>query len=139
MAQSRLSVRKIREVLRLRFETGLSERQIAASLSIARSTVQECLRRIREAELPWSALGALDDSALQARLYPVESVAPSFPLPDFARIHAELARKGVTRRLLWQEYRTAHPDGCEYSAFCDHYRAFCATQDAVLRQCSCPT
>lgn len=138
MAQSRLSVRKIREVLRLRFETGLSERQIAASLSIARSTVQECLRRIREAELPWSALGALDDSALQARLYPVESVAPSFPLPDFARIHAELARKGVTRRLLWQEYRTAHPDGCEYSAFCDHYRAFCATQDAVLRQTHAP-
>lgn len=138
MAQSRLSVRKIREVLRLRFETGLSERQIAASLSIARSTVQECLRRIREAGLHWSALGALDDSALQARLYPVESVAPSFPLPDFARIHAELARKGVTRRLLWQEYRTAHPDGCEYSAFCDHYRAFCATQDAVLRQTHAP-
>lgn len=134
MAQSRLSVRKIREVLRLRFEAGLSERQIAASLSVARSTVQECLRRVREAELSWPRAGELDEVALEARLYPAEPTAPSFPLPDFPRIHAELSRKGVTRRLLWQEYRTAYPDGCEYSAFCDHYRAWCSTQDAVLRR-----
>ena len=134
MAQSRLSVRKIREVLRLRFEAGLSERQIAASLSVARSTVQECLRRVREAALSWPQAGELDELALEARLYPAEPVAPSFPLPDFSRIHAELSRKGVTRRLLWQEYRTAYPDGCEYSAFCDHYRAWCSTQDAVLRR-----
>lgn len=134
MAQPRLSVRKIREVLRLRFEAGLSERQIAASLSVARSTVQECLRRVREAGLSWPLADALDDGALEARLYPVEPALPDFPLPDFAHIHAELARKGVTRRLLWQEYRTAHPDGCEYSAFCDHYRAWAAVQDAVLRR-----
>lgn len=134
MAQPRLSVRKIREVLRLRFEAELSERQIAASLSVARSTVQECLRRVREAGLSWPLADALDDGALEARLYPVEPAAPDFPLPDFAHIHAELARKGVTRRLLWQEYRTAHPDGCEYSAFCDHYRAWAAVQDAVLRR-----
>lgn len=138
MAQSRLSVRKIREVLRLRFEAGLSERQIAASLSVARSTVQECLRRVREAGLLWPQAGELDEVALEARLYPAEPLAPSFPAPDFARIHAELARKGVTRRLLWQEYRTAHPDGCEYSAFCDHYRAWCSTQDAVLRRTHAP-
>ena len=134
MAQPRLSVRKIREVLRLRFEAGLPERQIAASLSVARSTVQECLRRVREARLSWPLPDGLDDGVLEARLYPVDPVAPDFPLPDFARVHAELARKGVTRRLLWQEYRTAHPDGCEYSAFCDHYRRWSSTQDAVLRR-----
>lgn len=134
MAQSRLSVRKIREVLRLRFDTGLTERQIAASLSVARSTVQECLRRVRETALSWPQADELDEVALEARLYPAEPMAPSFPPPDFAHIHAELSRKGVTRRLLWQEYRTAHPDGCEYSAFCDHYRAWVAVQDAVLRR-----
>ena len=134
MAQPRLSVRKIREVLRLRFEAGLPERQIAASLSVARSTVQECLRRVREARLSWPLPDGLDDGVLEARLYPVDPVAPDFPLPDFARVHAELARKGVTRRLLWQDYRTAHPDGCEYSAFCDHYRRWSSTQDAVLRR-----
>jgi transposase len=131
-------VRKIREVLRLRFEAGLSERQIVASLSMARSTVQECLRRVREAGLTWPLPGDLDDAELEARLYPVESAAPGFPRPDFAHIHAELKRKGVTRRLLWQEYRAVHADGCEYSAFCDHYRAWLSTQDAVLRQTHAP-
>jgi transposase len=124
-------VRKIREVLRLRFEAGLSERDVAASLSVARSTVQECLRRTREAGLAWPLPEGLDDAALEARLYPAPPATPDFPLPDFAHVHAELKRKGVTRQLLWQEYRAAHPDGCEYSAFCDHYRAWLATQDAV--------
>lgn len=134
MAQPRLSVRKIREVLRLKFEAGLSERQIGVALGAARSTVQECLRRTREAGLTWPLPAALDDAALEARLYPVERVSPAFPQPDFEHIHAELKRKGVTRLLLWQEYRLARPDGCEYSAFCDHYRAWLTTQDAVLRQ-----
>lgn len=124
-------------MLRLRFEAGLSERQIAASLSAARSTVQEWLRRVRKAELSWPQAGDLDDVALAARLYPSEPVAPGFPLTDFPRIRAEQANSGVTRRLLLREYRTAHPDGCMHSAFCNHYRVWCSTQDAVLRPRSC--
>ena len=116
----------------------MSERQIGVCLSMARSTVQECLRRVREAGLSWPLPPELYDATLEARLYPVGHVAPSFPRPDFAHIHAELTRKGVTRLLLWQEYRTGHPDGCEYSAFCDHYRAWLSTQDAVLRLTHAP-
>lgn len=127
-------MRKIREVLRLRFEANVSERDIASSLSMARSTVQECLRRAREAELSWPLPLGLDDTLLESRLYPVEPVPPSFPAPDFAYVHAELKRKGVTRLLLWREYRTQHPEGCEYSAFCHHYRAWRTNQDAVLHQ-----
>jgi transposase len=138
VAQSRLSVRKIREVLRLKLEARLSERQIASAVSVVRSTVQECLRRSGEAGLSWPLPAELDDVALEALLYPVERVAPSFPRPDFAHIQSELKRKGVTRMLLWQEYRTAHPNGCEYSAFCDHYRAWASTQDAVLRHTHTP-
>ena len=134
MAQQRLSVRKIREVLRLRYEAGLTERQVAAALAVARSTVQECLRRCREGGIGWPPPAALDDVALAARLYPTQPAAPAFPMPDFAKVHAELQRKGVTRRLLWQEYRAVHADGCEYSAFCDHYQIWASRQDAVLRR-----
>lgn len=127
-------MRKIREVLRLRFEAGLSERQVAAALSVARSTVQECLRRCREGGVGWPPPPDLDDVALAARLYPAPAAVTVFPMPDFARVHTELQRKGVTRRLLWQEYRAQHADGCEYSAFCDHYQIWLSRQDAVLRR-----
>ena len=60
-------------------------------------------------------------------------MAPAIPLPEFPAVHAEPSRKGVTRTLLWQEYKAVHADGLEYSAFCDHYRVWASTQDAVLR------
>jgi transposase len=126
-------VRKIRDVLRLKFEAGVGERQIAEALGVARSTVQEVLRRAREGGITWPLPAVLDEVALQARLYPHKAVAATIPLPDFPAIHQELSRKGVTRTLLWQEYKARHADGLEYSAFCDHYRAWASTQDAVLR------
>ena len=84
MAQARLSVRKIREVLRLKSEARLSDRQIAAVLGSARSTVQECLRRARTAGLSWP-LPELDDDELHERLYPRTRAAPRYPTPDFER------------------------------------------------------
>lgn len=133
MAQARLSVRKIREVLRLKAEARLSDRQIAAVVGSARSTVQECLRRARQAGLTWPLPPECDDEALHARLYPRAAAPPRYPTPDFAAIHAELAHKGVTRLLLWQEYKARHPDGCQYSAFCRDYEAWLGRQDAVMR------
>ena len=59
--------------------------------------------------------------------------APRYPTPDFEAMQRELATKGVTRRLLWQEYKAAHPDGCQYSAFCRDYEAWLGRQDAVMR------
>jgi transposase len=124
MAQPRLTMRKVREVLRLKFAAGLSDRQIAASVGSARSTVQECLRRAAAAKVTWPVPDALDDARLEALLYPPIVAAITVPLPDFAHLHRELSRPGVTRRLLWEEYRAQHPDGLQYSAFCDHYRAW---------------
>lgn len=124
MAQPRLSMRKVREVLRLKFAAGLSDRQIAASVAMARSTVQECLRRAVAANVPWPVPDSLDDAQLEALLYPPVVAAVSVPLPDFAHLHRELSRPGVTRRLLWEEYKAQHADGLQYSAFCDHYRAW---------------
>lgn len=133
MAQARLSVRKIREVLRLKAEARLSDRQIAAVVGSARSTVQECLSRARAAGLTWPLPPECDEEELHARLYPRAAVPPRYPTPDFTAIHAELARKGVTRMLLWQEYKARHPDGCQYSAFCRDYDAWLGRQDAVMR------
>ena len=133
MGQARLPVRKIREVLRLKAE-GYSDRQIAQSIGSSRSTVQECLRRARAADLSWPVPTELDESALQARLYRRAVPLSRTPQPDFAQLHRELQRRGVTRLLLWEEYKTAHVDGWQYSVFCDQYRRWLARQELVLRQ-----
>ena len=133
MAQARLPVRKIREVLRLKAE-GLSDRQIAAAIGSARSTVQECLRRCRDDGFVWPLAPELDEEALHARLYQRAVPLSRTPAPDFAKLHAELKRPSVTRMLLWQEYKSAQPDGWQYSVFCDQYRRWLGQQDVVLRQ-----
>ena len=127
-------MRKIREVLRLKFEAGLSDQRIAVAIGSARSTVQECLRRVREAAIPWPLPEELDEEALHAKLYRRAMPTSPSPVPDFVKLQAELKRPGVTRLLLWQEYKAAHPDGWQYSVFCDQYRRWLATQDLVLRQ-----
>jgi transposase len=127
-------MRKIREVLRLKFEARLSDSQIAQAIGSARSTVQECLRRSRAAGLTWPLAPELDEASLHGRLYRREVPLSRIPDPDFAHLHAELKRAGVTRLLLWQEYKTEKPDGWQYSAFCNRYRRWLGTQDVVLRQ-----
>lgn len=133
MGQARLPVRKIREVLRLKAER-VSDRQIAVAIGSSRSTVQECLRRCREAELTWPLPDEMDEAALHARLYRRGVPLSRTPQPDFAHLHRELGRRGVTRLLLWEEYKSAHPDGWQYSVFCDQYRRWLARQERVLRQ-----
>jgi transposase len=126
-------MRKVRELLRLKFGLGLSDRKIATSLGIARSTVSEGLKRAAAAGITWPLPDELDDAALEAQLYPPKPVVSDVPLPDFAEIVRELTRPGVTRKLLWQEYKAHHPEGLQYSAFCDHLRAFRAQTSPVMR------
>ncbi|WP_029922609.1 IS21 family transposase [Nevskia soli] len=131
-------MRKIREILRLT-AAGLSARQIAASVGVARSTVADCLRRAVQAGVVWPLPAGLDEVELEARLYPPPSVREdAVPVPDWAKLQTELQRKGVTLLLLWQEYKAAVPAGYQYSRFCDLYRAWSQTQDLVLRQTHAP-
>ena len=136
MSQARLSMRKIRDVLRLKYEKGLSNRTIGSSLGIAHSTVGAYLRRAQKAGVEWPLPEGWDDGDLEEALFP--PTAPSNvprPLPDWGVVHRELSRhKGVTLRLLWLEYKTAHPDGFEYSRFCERYKAWRGELDVVLRQ-----
>lgn len=134
MPAERLSMRKTREILRLRLGLGLSLRDVGRSVCVSSSTVSETVSRAAVAGLGWPLPAELDDAALEARLYPAESEQRNRPLPDFKRMHVELRRKGVTLELLWQEYRAAHPDGYGYSRFCELYREFSGGLDIVMRQ-----
>src|SRR5260370_28548405 len=109
MAQSRLPMRKIRDVLRLS-AAGLSKRQIAASLGIGPTAAGACLRRAREAGISWPLPDDLGDAALERRLYPAPAVAAKDwrSLPDWPAVHRELRRKGVTLQMGWGEDRAAH-------------------------------
>ncbi|SBW85167.1 Putative transposase y4bL/y4kJ/y4tB (plasmid) [Pseudomonas veronii 1YdBTEX2] len=127
-------MRKIREVLRLKFDAGLSVRKIAASLSIGHSSAGDYLCRFAASGLQWPI--DISDAELNRRLFPPAVAVPTDqrPIPDWAWVHAELRRPGVTLALLWQEYRLAHPQGFQYSWFCEHYRLWAAKVDVVMRQ-----
>lgn len=131
-------MRKIKEILRLKAEAGLSDRKIAAAVGSSRSTVQECLRRCRQAGIGWPLPADLDEAAIIARLYERAAPARRAIEIDFAHVHRELARPGVTRELLWQEHKSAHPQGVQYTAFCNQYRRWLASQELVLRQAHNP-
>lgn len=124
-------MRKIREVLRLKFDAGLSVRKIAKSLSIGHSSAGDYLCRFAASGLQWPI--DISDAELNRRLLPSAVPVPSDqrPMPDWAWAHAELRRPGVTLALLWQEYRLAHPQGFQYSWFCEHYRLWAAKVDVV--------
>lgn len=136
MPKARTSMRKIREVLRLSKELGLSQRQVARSVRLGQSTVWDYLVRFKVSGLSWEQVGALDDGALERRLFPSQQVSTgrSRSLPDWPEIHQELKKKGVTLSLLWQEYREGDPEGYGYSRFCDLYRAWRQRLDVSLRQ-----
>src|SRR5262252_6762479 len=123
MPAERASMRCVREILRLKAE-GLSDRAIARSTGLARSTVSEYVGRGRAAGLTWPLTAELTDTALEALLFVGAGIAPGTrrkPEPDWAHLHRERRRPGVTLMLLWQEYRAAQPDGYGYSRFCELY------------------
>jgi transposase len=136
MPAERLTMRKIREVFRLKFDCELSNRKIAKSCHIARSTVAEYLFRFQQATLSWPLPEDMDDTQLEQLLYPPTPApfAGLRPLPDCNYIHTELRKKGVTLSLLWQEYKEQNRHGYQYSQFCYLYRKWTTKIDPVMRQ-----
>ena len=131
-------MRKIKEVLRLRHELGLGQRQIARSCSIAQSTVHEYLRGAERAGVKWPLPADWDDAKLEQVLFGGRPEPPSRPArtaPDFAALHQELQTHAhLTLYLAWEEYRQANPEGYRYSRFCELYRRWHRRLDVVLRQ-----
>jgi transposase len=130
-------MRHIKDVLRLRFELNLKQRQIARSCSIAVSTVNEFLKRAKGAGLAWPLPEGWDDARLETTLYPhpQQGSRPQRSEPDFAAMHDQLRRhRHVTLQLLWEEYRESNPEGYRYSRFCELYQRWRRKLDVVMRQ-----
>jgi len=129
------AMRKIRDVLRLSFGQGLSLRQVSASAQVPFTTAADYVRRAKQAEVSWPLPEGLDDEALHALLFrPREGSAQDRPLPEWAEVHQEMRRKGVTLMLLWLEYKEANPDGYAYTQFTRLYKAWKRSLDVVMRQ-----
>lgn len=140
MARKAVSMRKAREILRLSYESGLGVREVARSLRVSHGTVVNYLRRAKAAGVGWPLTGEIDDEQLRQCLFASQKPpeAARRALPDMAAIHKELRdarrRKGVTRQLLWEEYRTACPDGYGYTQFCEYYKRYESGIEPALRQ-----
>jgi len=126
MGQRRLSMRKVKQLLRLKWENGMSNRQIAKALKVGRETVREYLKRAEAAGFrSWTDVEGISEERLEGMLFPCDSSSSSggYRLPDWQRVHKELSRPGVTIRLLWKEYMEQSPETAYgYSQFCNLYR-----------------
>src|ERR1700752_1753525 len=136
MPAERASMRKVREVLRLRHALGVSERQIAVTIGVSRSTVGEYLRRAAVSGITWPVPEGLDDAELERRLFtlPTFDEKPARPLPDLSHVHKDFNRGAVRLLLLGEEYRAEHADGYGYSRFCDLYGEWRQTISPTMRQ-----
>ena len=129
-------MRRIRDLLRPKYAQGLSERAIAPSLGLGKGTVGSYLARARQAGLSWPLPAELDDDSLELLLFPSPTMASRLDrqVPDWAAMDVELRRPGVTRALLWEEYRARAPDGFGYAWFCEHFDAWKGRVRPTMRQ-----
>jgi transposase len=127
-------MRRIKECLRLYHEAGMNQSQLSRALSLARSTVQDYLKRFAESDLSWTAAQGMSDEALEKRLFCQQSLPSRRMTLDFEYLYQELKRPGVTLQLLWEEYRREHPNGYSYSQFCNHYRSWKKKLKTWMRQ-----
>ena len=137
MPRPHTTMRKIRDVLRLRLHDHLSLRQVSLSLAMPHTTVADYVRRAATVGLTtWPLPDELsDDDALETRLFgSVEPASPTRAQPDFVMMKKELAKKAMTLMLLWVEYREENRDGYEYSQFCQLYRDWRKKLDVTMRQ-----
>lgn len=132
-----LSMRKIKEVLRLHHEAGLTKRQIGRSLGISHNSAGKYLEAAEAAGITWPVPEELDEDALRHLLFPGAGPKkiPSKPLPDMNRLHRELRKKHVTLGLLWEEYRREHGEkGYGFTQFCSYYNRWREKVEVTMRQ-----
>ena len=127
-------MRKIKEILRLKFEKELSNKQIAKSTNVAKSTVHLCLSKAKNANISWPLSEEVSEKQLELLLYPKDKKQLGSSFPDFVYIFKELKRKGVTLMQLWKEYNLVHPDGYKYSQYCSLYKKWRACSDLWMPQ-----
>jgi len=130
-------MRKIKDILRLHHEAKLSNRGICQALNIGYGTVVDYLKRSKKAELSWPIPPDMNERDLGRLLFPSQPLTGQrrFTEPSYFAIHQELKHKGMTKQLLWQEYRQQHPDdGYSYAQFCHRYLEWLGCQQRSMRQ-----
>ena len=140
MAMEKIGMNKLREILRLKCEVKLSDRQTAVSCNTTHRTVSKYWVLAVQNGIDWEKDKYLNDADLtQKVLGPVNKTKHEVRLgkvvPDWGYIHEELKRPHVTLQLLWQEYKEIYKeDGYEQSFFCDLYRKWKKTLNICMRQ-----
>jgi hypothetical protein len=135
-AKRELTMRQLRYMLRLHHD-GVSAREIGRTLGVARSTIQDNLRRAQASGIAWPVPAELTDDILEQRLFARTSTQAGLRRrsePDWATLARELKRPGVSLMVLWEEYRQSQADGYGYSRFCDLFREFERRLSPVMRQ-----
>ena len=128
-------MRQLRQTLRLHLEARLSLRECARVLGISKTTVGAIVSMARVAGVEWAVAQSLTDEELEARVYrPAVPRSSRHLEPDFAYIHQELRRPGVTLQLLWEEYQRGNDLAYKYTAYCVKYRAWAASLKRSMRQ-----
>ena len=134
MARGRLPMRKVKKVLGFHFDEGRSARAIATHCGIARRSVASVLERFAASELSWPEARDMADEALEAALFPAPAQAAPQQEVDWSKVETDLSERGVTLKLLWDEWREAHPDGMSYPTWCRRFREWRPCRDATMRQ-----
>ncbi len=137
MPKERVTMRKVREILRLVWSCGQSRTATAKSCGVSKTAVTDTVRRALMAKLSWPLPCHLDDTGLESLLYPPRNCSPtvSRPQPDWNSLHKELiTHKNLTLMLLWQEYKERDPEGYQYSQYCELFRQSRKKLDLSMRQ-----
>jgi transposase len=127
-------MRKVREVLRLKHELGLSYRAISDATGIGKTAAAEYVHRAAVIGITWPVPEAVGDADLERRLFRAAGSDTARGAIDWPKVQDELKGRGLTLLLLWQEYRAEHPDGYGYSRYCDLYCGWKKTVSATMRQ-----
>jgi hypothetical protein len=130
-----MSMRKIREVLRLTHELGLSVREVREATGVGKTAVSEYVRRAKVVGITWPIPPEIGDAALEGLLFTPAGFheGSTKRLPDWSKVHEELKRRSVTLMILWEEHRTEHVDGHGYSRFCELYGEWRRRLRRILR------
>src|ERR1700693_2328718 len=136
MAGTRMSRRKIREVLRLTHELGLTVRQVREATGVGKTAVSEYVSRAKVVGITWPIPPEISDAELEGRLFTPAGFheGSTKRLPDWTKVHEELKRRGVTLMILWEEHRAEHVDGHGYSRFCELYGEWRRRLSPTMRQ-----
>jgi len=130
-------MREIKEILKLKYQLDFSYRRIEKSIGVSRSSAAEYCRRFGTISNTLNEFLQLSEDEMYKLLYPEHKVIKAKqtrPKPDVKHIDKELKKSGVTYLLLWQEYKSSHPDGYGYTQFKSYHHKYKKSLNPSIRQ-----